>query len=168
MVYFIIITAMLVMTAFITTRVIEDTLLQKEVTQGVEDIFDYSLDIADEMKERDAKALYNSAIQAGKDYNCRVLIVNEAGIVQVDSYSLLNGTRLDVKEVREVVTGVSDTSFGYHRIKDGDTEQWAVYYVSSVLNGSERLGAALFSRSLASITAATGKVMKQLAVFFLL
>lgn len=166
--YFIIIVAMLVMTAFITTRVIEDTLLYQEVTKGVNEIFDYSLDIADDLKNKDAQALYTSALQAGKDYNCRVLIVNEGGIVIADSYSLLNGTRIDTKEVREVVTGVSDTSFGYHKIDKEEGEQWAVYYVSSVLDGSDRLGAALFSRSLASITAATTKVTQQLAIFFIL
>lgn len=160
---------MLLLSALITTYIIENTLLRQKVNQSIEDVYEYSVNLSNDMNNKDAETLYKSTVAAGKEYGCRVLIVNTGGVVIVDSYSTMNGVKLNAREVLEVLTGISDTSYGYHRIEsEGKSPFWSAYYVSSIIYGSETIGAVVFSQSLEDVTSGTRSVTQQLTVFFIL
>ena len=168
-IYLIIIILVLLSTSLITVNIVENALLSRNVSQGIDNVYDFSLSISDDLHAKDAESLYNAALEKGKDHNYRVLIVNQAGIVQVDTYSKLNGVRLNTKEILQVLTGVSDNAYGYHQIDNNDSGTfWAAYYVSAVIHDSQRVGAVVFSESLQDITDSSAHVTGQMAVFFAL
>ena len=95
---------MLLLSALITTYIIENTLLRQKVNQSIEDVYEYSVNLSNDMNNKDAETLYKSTVAAGKEYGCRVLIVNTGGVVIVDSYSTMNGVKLNAREVLEAVS----------------------------------------------------------------
>lgn len=69
--------------------------------------------VADRFLARDAKALYNLVTAAGEQLGGRVLVLDKYGVVQADTDSQLNGTRLARGEVADVLGGGSAT-YGYY------------------------------------------------------
>lgn len=168
-IYLLIIIVVLLSNVFITINIVENSLLDRNITLGLDNVYDFSLDISDEMYLKDAKKLFEAAKEEGMDNNCRVLIVNEVGVVQTDTYSQLNGVRLNTKEVKQVLAGVSDTAYGYHKIDNEEKGSfWAAYYVSAIIYDSKMIGAVVFSESLENIMAASSQVASQMLIFFVL
>ena len=99
----------------LTSRIVEENLLSQRVSEGVRQITDFSVGAAPYYTAQNADALYQMAVEMGREINGRVLLLNEAGVVQVDSFSMLNGTKLRGREVVEVLSGQKDSSYGYHR-----------------------------------------------------
>ena len=56
----------------------------------MQEVNDFSVNVSGPLSRTDAESLYESAIAQGRDISGRVLIVNESGIVQIDSFSVLN------------------------------------------------------------------------------
>ena len=65
----------------------------------------------------------------GTELEGRVLIVDSRGIVQVDSFSILNGYKLDQSEVVQVLSDAKDAGFGFHLL-EGTSERRSLYSTS--------------------------------------
>ena len=72
--------------------------------------------------------------------------------MQIDSFSILNGQKLDHKEISDVLLGPLDTSYGFHKIDNGMGEPfYAVYYTSAIVSGSETIGAVLYAAEIQDV-----------------
>ncbi len=93
----------------------------------------------------------NRRCKKGQDISGRVMILDTYGVVQVDSFSRLNGTRLALPEVLEVLNGQKDTAYGFHKIDSDNSYFWSGYYASAIVEDSQVIGVALFSESIADV-----------------
>lgn len=130
----------------------EDYLVNIRVRDQLKNTNNVAVNIAPYLSSSNASNMYELAEESSKNFGGRFLILNKSGIVQIDSFSTLNGQKLDHKEISDVLLGPRDTSYGFHYIDDGTGEPfYAVYYAAAVVYDSETIGAVLFSDDIQDI-----------------
>lgn len=151
----------------LTSRIIEENLLQTQVDEGMQQTSNLSVRVALDFSEKNASTLYNLALEQGRESSARVLLVNNMGVVQIDSFSRLNGAQLKVREVIEVLTGVKDASYGYHVITpENGASFWTVYYSAAILEDTQVIGAVVLAQSLQDVVTKTALVKTQYLLIF--
>lgn len=144
----------------VASRIVEDNILNTRASEKLKKVSDFSVSLVADMRTQNAVALYNRAVAKGREEQCRVLIVNSLGIVVTDSYSELNGIRLFIREISEILTSTRDTSLGYHKI-NANEQFWAAYYSSAIIDHSQVLGAVVFSMSVQDVVDKTNDIKRQ-------
>ncbi len=90
-------------------------------TQRVRDDQRVADSLAEQMREpmaaMDVDAMYLSALEICADGLSRVLVLDRYGVVQVDTLSILNGTRLQSAEAADVLAG-AESSYGFYNGDD--------------------------------------------------
>ncbi len=112
--------------------------------------------IAGDVDESDVPALRQTLTLAGSEMGGRVLLLDQNGKVQVDSYGEMNGVRLQYPEITNVLMKGMTTDYGIHEIKTGrhlDTSNllftrrtnasWMGYCSAGVVMNSEIIGVLL-------------------------
>lgn len=137
---------------FVISYLAEDYLVNIRVRDQIKNTNTVAVSMAPYLSSANAKKMYDIAEQSSKDFGGRFLVLNKSGIVQIDSFSLLNGQKLEHKEISDVLLGPLDTSYGFHKIED-DTGKpfFAVYYTSAVTSESETIGAVLYSADIQDV-----------------
>ena len=145
----------------ITSAIVENKLLQRKISESMQSASDLSAAVTQNFSANNAKELYTFAVEQSEELGGRVLIVDKYGIVQTDSFSLLNGYQLSTnKEVVNVLTGAKEADYGFHKIS-GSGSSWTGYYVSAITQNAETKGAVLFSQSIQDVVAETNAVRLQ-------
>ena len=80
------------------------------------------------LQARDADRMYTFAAETCSEGNSRVLILDQYGVVQVDTSSLLNGRRFENAEAAKVLNG-SLSSYGFY-----DEDSRGSYWLRAALN----------------------------------
>ena len=119
-------------------------MLRSQASASLQEVSDFSVRIAGDFVSLNTSGLYSQALAKGQDISGRVLLLDSYGVVQVDSFSQLNGSRMMFPEVIEVLSGQKDISYGFHKITSEGPYFWAGYYVSAIVESSEVVGAVLF------------------------
>ncbi len=169
---FIIIYASLTAVAFViitllSVRITENNLLATKISNISQETGQLSVDIAQDFSTGNANSLYNEALMKSQKLSCRVIFVDKAGVVQIDSFSTMNAMRLDTRETREVLTGSKSDSYGYHRIKNGEDKSfWAMYYASAIIKDSQIIGAVIISESIQDVFDATQETAKNYLMIY--
>ena len=150
----------------VTSNIIENNLLKSRASANLQDVSDFSVQVAGEFAALDAQALYEKALQKGQDISGRVLLLDSYGVVQVDSYSRLNGARIELPEIIEILSGQRDTSYGFHKIGTEGTKLWAGYYASAIIENSEIIGVALFSQSIQDVVSNINSIKQNYTIIY--
>jgi len=134
----------------------EDYLVKMRVSQQLKETDSVAVSVAPYLYGSNSKKMFEIAENASKKYGGRFLILNRSGIVQVDSFSMLNGQKLEHKEVSDVLLGPGDTSYGFHKIGGSDGgNNFVVYYAAAVVYNSETIGAVLYSDGIQDVVDTT-------------
>ena len=134
----------------------EDYLVQLRVGEQLKNTNSVSVSMAPYLYNSNAKKMFEIAEENSQKYGGRFLVVNQSGIVQVDSFSILNGQKLDHKEISDVLLGPGDTSYGFHAIDDKNGNKfYAVYYTAAVVYNSETIGAVVYSDDIQDVVDTT-------------
>ena len=80
------------------------------------------------LKRRDAERMYSYALEMCAESNSRVLVLDEYGVVQVDTHSSLNGRLFENAEAAKVLAG-SASSYGFY-----DAGSRGAYWLHAALN----------------------------------
>lgn len=103
----------------------------------------------------------------------RLLIVDQSGKVQYDSFSLLFGSRLELPEVISVLASGESTAYGIHSLSGDDTMNTTdgatthVSYCAAKLTGtSGTLGALVFVSPVEELIESLSSVEKQMTTAF--
>ncbi len=150
----------------LTSAIIENNMLKSRASASLQDVNDFSVRVAGEFVSLNTKGLYEQALQKGQDISGRVLLLDCYGVVQVDSFSRLNGTRLAFPEVIEVLAGQKDTSYGFHKIHGNGSYIWSGYYVSAIVENSEVVGAVLFSQSIEDVVSNVNSIKQNYTIIY--
>lgn len=150
-IFLIILIIALALTLLITSRILENNMLHLRISDSAQKANDFSMTVAYDLSRNNAENLYKMAVEKGMDLNGRVLILDELGIVQVDSFSRLNGVQLSHREVWEVLVERKDSAYGFHRIPREEGRIWSLNYVSAIIENSEIVGAVVLVQSVQDV-----------------
>ncbi|HBU13078.1 MAG TPA: hypothetical protein DEB31_10280 [Clostridiales bacterium] len=161
---------MFVIIAVSLSSVVEDFLYRQRINSHREEVSSIAVQVAPYLEQSDATEMYNIATKAGSDIVGRLLILSSSGIVQADSLSQLNGSKLSVSEVDDIIYGKNATSYGRHNIYDSATGDYfpALYTTSSVTSGGAIIGVVLLSAQVSDVAGATALLRRQMLWVFMI
>lgn len=134
----------------------EDYLVKIRVGDQLKSTNSVAVSIAPFLDSSNSEKMHDLAQESSQKYGGRFLVLNKSGIVQVDSFSILNGQKLEHKEISDVLLGPKDTSYGFHEIDDGKQDPFfTVYYTAAIVYDSETIGAVLFADDIEDVAAIT-------------
>ncbi len=151
----------------ILSGVIETFLLNKTASEYSEIAQTQSVQIAPVFASAASESLHSLLLEISSEYNCRTLIVGNAGVVQADAFSQLNGTKLNNKEINAVLNDGKSISYGFYYLEKSsgyekqypnnlagkirkfifgsDDKEWVMYCVTPIISGNNIYGALVLS-----------------------
>ena len=140
---------------FASSSIIGNYLINLRVTEQQNKTEELANEVAPYLYNYDAQGLYAVVAKKSLDLNGRILVLTDDGVVQCESFSQLNGRKLDHEEIISAVQkGKAD--YGFHRIQVASSTQeqansqntiWVAYYATPITVNGVRIGAVLFSSS---------------------
>lgn len=162
--------------SFIVTMLVESFLVTQRTQTQLEETTRLALEIAPDMDAANTAKLYELIVKRAQEMGGRLLVMDADAVVQLDSASYQTGFRLPYREVRDVLIGGREASFGFHKIGRGANEQtawglvddsvWAVYYAAPVTVDGVYVGAVVFSALLQDVEDSVSEIIRQIAVAF--
>ena len=145
-------------------RIRQDSLSVEKLATTVAPLFRYA----------SSDALNESLIAAGGEMGGRLLILDNDGKVQFDTFRRLPGRRLELPEVLAILTGGQNHAYGIYRLSSdavtGDAGDYVSYCASRIISqkDDQPLGVLLFVSPVQELMNSLDTVQKQLiTVFFL-
>ncbi len=118
--------------------------------------------------------LNETLLSAGGEMGGRLLVVDQDGKVQFDTYARLMGVRLELPEVLAILGGGQSTAYGIHRLggteevpDSGDAGDYVAYCASVLVGASGTLGALVYASPVAEMMDSLTLVEQQLITVFL-
>ncbi len=129
------------------SSIVSNYMLDQRMRDQLKRVSSISVQAAPYLEQADATELYNIVTKSYKDIGGRMLILNDSGIVQTDSFSELNGIRLSLNEIDDILYGQNASSFGYHKIEEqpGGASFWALYCAAPIISNGSVIGVVLYS-----------------------
>jgi len=131
--------------------------------------------------DADAEALQDLLEEASGEMGGRLMVLDESGKVQADSFSELNGTRVALPEVASVLLGERDTDYGVHDFDSQDSpsifsyfsartqgESWVAYCSAALTDKGKTIGVLLYSASAGDMMSGLVQLQKNMIVYFLI
>lgn len=168
------------------TRVLEKFLVDQRIKAQQKIVDNLAIQTAPYLESSDAEILLQIVTKSQQGLNGRILILNYDGVVQVDGFSELNGTRLAYREVQDIVSGIKDSSYGYHHLdkplstpesatkstafqyKNQTKKMWVVYYTSVITYNTQRIGLLMLSVPVQDVMDQIGEISYRLTMFSLI
>lgn len=163
------------------TGFVSEYLYEQRIRQDSLSVEKLATTVAPLFQSASADALNEALLSSGGELGGRLMVVDQDGKVQYDTYARLMGMRLELPEVLAILTGGSTASYGIHRLGEdaqtaGDvvTDEEAesgnyVAYCASVLVGSSgTLGVLLYASPVAEMMDSLMDVERQLISIFVL
>ena len=144
-------------------------LINQRVSEEMQAADDLALEVTPYVKSADVDQMYSLLVQRGRENGARILILDSAGTVWVDTLSELNGVRLGHGEVTDVISQQMDRSYGFHQVEGGVTllpGEWIGYYTSAVTDKGECIGVVMMISSLSELTHSMARIQYNIIVFF--
>ena len=173
-VYLIVTTVALLAIAYVTSGLVESFLVNQRTETQSEETVRLAFELAPEMGTENTENVYQLISERAQTMNGRILVLDTDAVVLVDSASYQNGFHLPYREVRDVLIGGKQSSYGFHRITRNAAETgaeasyWAVYYTAPIVHDGLYVGAVLFSSMLQDVEDSVRDIMMQISMTFLL
>ncbi len=130
----------------------EDYLVRIRVQDQMKSTNSVAVSLAPYLQSSNSKKMYEIAEESSQKYGGRFLVLNKSGIVQVDSFSIFGGQKMEHKEVSDVLLGPGDTSYGFYKMRDASGQEFfAIYYTVAIVYDSQTIGAVLFSADIQDV-----------------
>ena len=114
----------------------------------------------------DLEALEDPLHSAAADVGGRILLIDAEGKIQLDTLSILEGTRTSVPEAITVLSGQESQAYGVHPL-DPEEEEYAALCAAVMMHDGEIIGAVLISTPVNELRQAIQTVEKQLMTVFI-
>ncbi len=147
--------------AIVVVNMADEYLVTQRINEKRVEVNNIAIRMASSLYNLDANGMYELALQSSKQNGGRYIVLNTSGVALVDSFSKLNGKRLTLMELSDVLSSRKDTAFGYHRIWDGTQEGgyfWSIYYTSAIVHEGTVIGALLYSDSIQDVVEQTSRL----------
>lgn len=154
------------MMAALLTGLVSSTLYQQRTRQASLSVERLAASVAPFFASAQMDALYETLSTAASELEGRLIVVSPDGKVQLDTFSLLDGTRLDLLEITQVLTGSASHTYGIYPV-EGEEGEYAALCAARMVSGSETIGALLLSTPVTELRGAIVTVERQLLTLFM-
>ncbi len=135
--------------------------------------------IAPLVARSDAKALHAQLLSAGGELGGRILLLDQNGKVQLDSYGEMYGARLQYPEVANILVRGQNVDYGVHELESGTVlnrgrllftrrsdAAWAGYCTAGVVYASDIIGVLLLVSPVQEIMQNLYQLQDQMILIF--
>ncbi|MGN1370333.1 MAG: ATP-binding protein [Aristaeellaceae bacterium] len=109
--------------------------------------------------------LSDSLASAAADMEGRILLIDASGKIQLDTLSLLEGTRTSTPEAIAVLTGAESRAYGIHPL--GEANEYAALCAAPMTSNGSIIGTVLLSTPVTELRTAIQTVEQQLMTVFI-
>ena len=147
--YLVIVFATFLIFTLMATRIFTDYIVNQRVTEQQKNLNSISVSLATHLKAYDSEAMNDVLLDSTRQYGGRFLILNDNGVVLLDSFSMLSGRRINLPEVTDILFEDMDASYGFHEINtETDGRIWTVNYTSAIISEYNTIGILVYSQSI--------------------
>ena len=128
--------------------------------------------------ERDMEKAQQLLESAGGELGGRLMLLDQSGKVQLDTFCELNGSRLELPEVVSVLSMGSASDYGVHRLDDNGGEnswlqydpnaEWVAYCTSALTADGVVQGVLLYSSPVQEMMDRLASLQTRMVVYFLI
>ena len=152
--------------AALLTGLVSSTLYAQRTRQASLSAEKLAASAAPFFAQADMESLEDLLQSAAASEGARILLLDAEGKVQLDTLSLLEGTRTQVPEAVAVLTGEEVRAFGVHALEE-ENSQYAALCAAAMSARGETIGAVLFSMEVSELRSAILQVETQLMTVFI-
>lgn len=155
------------------TNLVSQQMYEQRIRQDSLSVEKLATAFAPLFQSAQSDTLQEELVSSGGEMGGRLLIIDEDGKVQFDSFSQLCGIRLQLPEVLSVLTGGQSTAYGIHHLQGdeqaltGSIDEYVAYCTASIIGTRGRLGVLLFVSPVQEMMASLNAVQQQLLSVFL-
>jgi len=133
------------------------------------------------MAKSDARALHDRLLSSGGDLGGRIMLLDENGKVQVDSYGEMQGMRLEYSEITNILVKGQSADYGVHELESGaelntsnllfirrTNNAWVSYCTAGVVSASDLLGVLLLVSPVQEMMQNLYQLQDQMLLIFVL
>ncbi len=155
--------------AIFVSNLVEDYFVNQRINSQITSVNKISVLVAPYLESSDASSIYQSLNENGKEIGGRLLVLNNSGIVQADSFSSMNGLFLNYREIGDVLQGQKSLSYGFHKVTNDETGEdfWVIDYTSGIRAEGKNIGALVFSTSIQDVVDTLNKLKLQILWIYL-
>lgn len=166
-IYFLLAAVVFVVLTFAGSSIISNYLVNQRVQVQLRNTSSLGVQVSSYLAQWDANELYAIGTETYERDGGRVLVLNNSGIVQTDSFSEYNGYVLHYPEIETVLAGDHSTAYGFHRIvqEDGSTF-YALYSTSAIIREGDLIGVLLYSTSIQDIVDASYSLEQRMLLIY--
>ena len=147
------------------TRIFTDYIVNQRVTEQQKNLNSISVSLAPNLKAYDSEQMNRVLLESTRQYGGRFLILNNNGVVLLDSFSMLSGRQLNMPEVTDILFEDMDASYGFHEIEtDADDRIWSANYTSAIISEYNTIGVLVYSESIQDIVERAEDITKSLTL----
>ncbi len=152
--------------AALLTGLVSSTLYAQRTRQASLSAQKLAASVAPFFASADLPSLAEPIEAAAAEAEGRILLMDASGKVQMDTLSLLEGTRTSVPEAIAVLSGGESRAYGIHPLSDG-SQDYAALCAAAMTKDGEIIGAVLLSTPVTELREAIQSVEKQLMTVFI-
>ena len=169
-----------VMASYIGSMV-SDSLFQQRIRSDRASLETLAVRIAPLLARSDATALQSQLLAAGGEMGGRVLLLDQNGKVQLDSYGEMQGVRLTYPEIATILVRGQSADYGVHELENGETldtahllfarrstGSWVGYCTAGVVYFSDIIGVLLLVSPVQEIMQNLYQLQDQMILIFVL
>ncbi len=137
--------------------------------------------IAQQLADGETEELYTQLSASGGELGGRLLVLDKYGKVQVDTYSDLNGTRVDYPEVASILVRGEMSDYGVHALNsDGEAAKstpflfsnasestWVSYCTAGIVQQADVIGVLLLASPVQTMMENLYELRDQMVILFL-
>ena len=156
-----------------------DSLFEQRIRTDRASLESLAVRIAPTLAQSDAPALQRQLIAAGGELGGRVLLLDQNGKVQLDSYGEIQGTRLEYPEIVSILVKGQNVDYGVHELETGvsldtshllfarrSTAAWVGYCTAGVVYASDMIGVLLLVSPVQEIMQNLYQLQDQMVLIF--
>ena len=156
-----------------------DSLFEQRIRTDRASLESLAVRIAPTLAQSDAPALQRQLIAAGGELGGRVLLLDQNGKVQLDSYGEIQGTRLEYPEIVSILVKGQNVDYGVHELETGvsldtshllfarrSTAAWVGYCTAGVVYASDVIGVLLLVSPVQEIMQNLYQLQDQMILIF--
>ena len=169
-----------VMASYIGSMV-GDSLFEQRIRSDRASLETLATQISPLLAQSDAPALQSRLLAAGGELGGRVLLLDQNGKVQMDSYGEIQGTRLQYPEIASILVKGQNVDYGVHELETGtaldtthllftrrSTGAWVGYCTAGVVYASDIIGVLLLVSPVQEIMQNLYQLQDQMILTFVL
>lgn len=163
------------------TSMVGEYLFEQRIRTDSASIESLASRIAQQLADGETEELYTQLSASGGELGGRLLVLDKYGKVQVDTYSDLNGTRVDYPEVASILVRGEMSDYGVHALNsDGEAAKstpflfsnasestWVSYCTAGIVRQADVIGVLLLASPVQTMMENLYELRDQMVILFL-